>query len=128
MNDSSNNTVKVMLLSVILVVVVLGGVLAVVVVNNNMKREAQAEQREAALEEENKKERAANAAKLTRDADRRACIQAAEDAYQSYVKLNAISKKQTPEGEVYSAPQEVWDNAEAQKKTATDDCYRQYPS
>jgi flagellar biosynthesis GTPase FlhF len=50
------------------------------------------------------------------------CLQAAEERYWNYIKLNG-----TPvpyKANTYTAPQYVWDNARKDKKDAVDECHR----
>ena len=52
------------------------------------------------------------------------CLQAAEERYWNYIKLNG-----TPvpyKANTYTAPQYVWDNARKDKKDAVDECHRRW--
>jgi len=128
MSNSSDNTVKIMVLAVLLALVLVGGALAIVIVNNNMQCESQAAQQAAEQQrkdEETEKERNKNDANT---ALRGICLGEADKDYWEYVKLNAMSTRETDDGPVYTASQQVWDTAAENKKTATDECYRQYPN
>jgi len=52
------------------------------------------------------------------------CLDEAENSYWSFVKLNAESSRETDEGIVYTAQQNVWDTATTNKQKDEDSCYR----
>ena len=52
------------------------------------------------------------------------CLQAAEERYWDYIKLNGTPVPYK-EG-TYTAPQHIWDNARKDKKEAFDECYRRW--
>lgn len=55
------------------------------------------------------------------------CLQAADDDYWSFVKLNKKSSKTQKDGSVvYTASQEIWNTAEKNKQKAIDNCIRLY--
>lgn len=107
-----NNTGMWIFLSVLLVVVAFIGLVVYSGHTVNKEREEAA----AAKEEE----------QTINDSSRNQCLIEAEDAYNSYIKLNAIDSYEKGDETIYTADQEVWDTASEDRTTAKNECYRQY--
>ncbi len=83
------------------------------------KQKYAAEQKEKeSLAEKNNQEHELNASLL------QSCLDGAEDAYWTYVKLNGKAIPNKPG--TYTAPLYVWDNAAKQKKDAIGECQLRY--
>lgn len=119
-----DKTVKILLLSTVLVLILVGGGIGALVINNRMATEREAKAQEQRREEREETEQKERAQKLVEQAILDGCLQRAEEAYWSYVKLNATSTRQTPDGPVYTAYQNTWDHAETLRKNAKDECHR----
>jgi cytochrome c biogenesis protein ResB len=119
-----SNTVKVLLLSIALGVLMIGGGIGALIVNNRMIADRQIRAETVAKKEKDDAESKQRAEELVSQAVLNGCLQRAEDAYWSYVKINATSTKQTPDGPVYTAYQNTWDYADKQRQSAKDDCYK----
>lgn len=52
------------------------------------------------------------------------CVEAAEQEYEEYIKLNAAPV--AGEAGAYSAPADVWEAADQRKRSALDDCSRRF--
>jgi hypothetical protein len=117
-------TERVLLLSLLIVVLLVGGGIGAVVVNNRMVSDRQARAAAQKAADAKKAKEDAEGLEYVRSLARSACLQRAEDAYWTYVKLNATNSKQQADGTiVYTAFQDVWDNAERQRQSAKSDCY-----
>lgn len=54
------------------------------------------------------------------------CIAKADENYWSYIKLNATNTKETSDGPVYTALQNVWDTADNRKQDEINNCHKLY--
>ncbi len=50
------------------------------------------------------------------------CLDEANDRYWTYVKLNGRRAKSTSDGEIWRAPDSVWEHAEQLKRNAIEEC------
>lgn len=79
----------------------------------------------AEIERQQKEKEQQEQAASTRENLRQYCLQAADEEYWSYIKINGREDKKKPG--VYWAPRHIWDTAQKKKKETIDYCFKQYP-